>query len=93
MLGLDQQQLEWVTEHLGHSVNIHKNFYRVMSSTIEKAKVAKLLILADRGEVAKFHGKSLDDLNLEGKLILNLYIYFMYKIDSIKLNKNGHNKC
>lgn len=59
-------ELGWIAKHLGHSINIHKNHYQVMTSTIEKAKIAKLLILADRGEVAKYSGKTLDDIEIDG---------------------------
>ena len=38
VLDLSEREMEWLAEHLGHSVDIHKTFYRVMSTTTEKAK-------------------------------------------------------
>ena len=64
-LDLSEREMEWLAEHLGHSVDIHKTFYRVMSTTIEKAKTAKLVLLADAGEIDKYSGKTSDELNFE----------------------------
>ena len=46
-------------------MDIHKTFYQVMSTTIEKAKIAKLLLPANAGEIDKYSGKMLDELNFE----------------------------
>ena len=67
VLSLDTSQMEWVADHLGHSMDVEKTFYRIASSTIEWAKIAKLLILADVGKLDNFKGKTLDDLDFEGK--------------------------
>ena len=34
VLDLSEREMESLAEHLGHSVDIHKTFYRVMSTTI-----------------------------------------------------------
>ena len=47
---------------MGHQLNIHRQFYQVMSSTIERVKIAKLLVMADSGVVP--HGKHLNDLEI-----------------------------
>ena len=60
--------MEWVADHLGHTLDVEKTYYRLMSSTIEKAKVAKLLILADEGRVEDFKGKNLDEIQFDGRL-------------------------
>ncbi|XP_038047636.1 uncharacterized protein LOC119721741 [Patiria miniata] len=65
ILSLQPHQLEWVASHLGHSVNIHKDFYRVQDSTIELCKVSKLLMAIDAGDVGQWAGKSLDDIQVE----------------------------
>ena len=55
---------------MGHSLNIHRNFYRLHDSIIEMAKVSRLLMAVDNGQVADFHGKSLDDISVNGKWII-----------------------
>lgn len=67
VLDLSSQQMEWVATHLGHSMDVERTYYRVMSNSIEKAKIAKLLLLADHGSIDKYHGKKLDDINFEGE--------------------------
>ncbi|KAJ8312096.1 hypothetical protein KUTeg_009469 [Tegillarca granosa] len=53
-------ELKWLANHMGHSLAIHKNFYRLQEQTLELAKVSKLLIATDDGQAHKFAGKSLD---------------------------------
>lgn len=67
VLSLDGTQMEWVADHLGHSFDVERTYYRVASSTIERAKIAKLLILADSGNIDGCKGKTLDELSFEGK--------------------------
>ena len=53
-----------------------------MSSSIEKAKIAKLLLLADQGAVDKYHGQKLDEINFEGeaKSHIGLPCFFINKL-------------
>ena len=59
--------MEWVADHLGHSLDVERTYYRIASSVIQKAKIAKLLILADQGKIDQCKGKTLDQLNFDGK--------------------------
>ena len=43
LLDMNNAELEWVTEHLGHTLDVHKTWYRQQASTVEMTKVAKLL--------------------------------------------------
>ena len=72
MLDLTTNEMEWVASHLGHTMDVEKTYYRMMSGAIEKAKIAKLLLLADSGSLDKFHGKKLSDLSFDGKISYNL---------------------
>ncbi|XP_070573897.1 uncharacterized protein [Ptychodera flava] len=65
VLNLNETQLHWLSDHLGHSLNVHKNFYRLQDSTVEMGKVAKLLLAVDKGKVGACAGKSLDDISFE----------------------------
>lgn len=66
IMHLKPGELEWLGQHLGHTVQIHKENYRLHDSTIEMAKISKLLIALDSGQVNKIQGKSLEQINLEG---------------------------
>lgn len=71
VLDLNPQEMEWVATHLGHTLNVERTYYRVMSSTLEKAKIAKLLMLSDSGSLDKYHGKKLDEIDFEGNWLLH----------------------
>ena len=69
VLSLQPHESEWIAGHLGHNVNIHKDFYRVQESTIELCKVAKLLMAIDAGEVGTWSGKTLSEIDIAGKSV------------------------
>ena len=66
IIHMEGNELEWLAAHLGHNINVHKKYYRLSDSTIELAKVSKLLLAIDEGNGAKFVGKTLDEITLEG---------------------------
>jgi hypothetical protein len=63
---LTTQEMEWVCDHLGHNINVHRTHYRAMSDSIERIKIAKLLLAQDLGVVGENHGKDLDSITFEG---------------------------
>ncbi len=66
-LDLSDAQLDWVTNHLGHTMDVHKINYRLTSSDIERTQVAKMLLLQDHAQVGKFRDKTLAEIDLKGK--------------------------
>ena len=53
LMVLDKAELTWLTDHLGHSEEVHKQWYRQEPSTVELTKVARILIAKDKGESLK----------------------------------------
>jgi len=68
VMALTPNELEWLTGHLGHNTDVHKLFYRMHISTIELAKVSKLLIAVDEGKAHEFAGKSMEDIDIDDNL-------------------------
>ena len=66
LMDLTQTEIDWVSNHLGHSLNIHKFFYRQHTSAIEMAKVTRLLLQVEEGQAADYSGKTLDEIAVEG---------------------------
>ena len=66
VLSLKETEVDWLARHLGHDIQVHRDFYRLHESTIEIAKVSKLLLTVDQGETKKFAGKSLAEIDLNG---------------------------
>ena len=63
---LNQTELEWLCNHMGHSVDVHKQYYRMQDSAIELSKVSRLLLTVDSGNGHSLKGKSMDEIDLNG---------------------------
>lgn len=66
VLHLKREPFEWVLRHMGHTENVHREYYRQQTDLLEKTKVAKLLLLAESGTIQQFYGKTIDEIELEG---------------------------
>nr|XP_018897196.1 PREDICTED: uncharacterized protein LOC109030598 [Bemisia tabaci] len=64
-LNLPKNQMSWVTKHLGHNLDVHLTYYRQHETALEIAKVSKLLLAIDSGNLVQFKGKNLDDITLD----------------------------
>ena len=65
VLDLNGNELEWLANHMGHDLSVHKEYYRLQDHTLELAKISKLLLAIDKG-CANLVGKKLDDISLQG---------------------------
>lgn len=64
ILSLTNGELEQLANHLGHDVNVHKQYYRLPQEILFLAKVSKVLIAAENGQLAKYKGKSMEEMNV-----------------------------
>ena len=64
-MDLQQGELEWLSNHMGHELQIHREFHHLHESTVEIAKVGRLLMAVDAGELAKYKGKKFEDITLD----------------------------
>ena len=60
LLNMTNAELDWMTEHLGHTQDVHRQWYRREASTIEFTKVAKLLTAKDNN--VTFKNKKMTDI-------------------------------
>ena len=63
---LDETNLRWLADHLGHDLSVHREYYRLRDSTIELAKVSRLLLAMDEGNAKDFAGKKLSEIDVKG---------------------------
>lgn len=70
VVDLSPVETESLSDYMGHSLNIHKNFYRLHDSVIELAKVSRVLMAVDITEIAKYQGQRLEDMNIKGTVLL-----------------------
>ena len=78
IMNLQDNELDILANFLGHDVRTHRQYYRLPESTIQVAKVSKVLLKIERGELKGLAGKSLEDVQLdpsEGKYCLNVLFY------------------
>ncbi|PAA93368.1 hypothetical protein BOX15_Mlig000236g2 [Macrostomum lignano] len=64
ILEMRENELGWLSNHLGHSLNVHHNFYRLHENTIELAKVGKLLLAIEAGRFDQLKGKTIEEIDV-----------------------------
>ncbi len=52
-----------VLNHMGHTWDVHRDYYRHYSSVIERLDVSKLLLIQDLDRVAEFRKQGLDTID------------------------------
>ncbi|MED6245114.1 hypothetical protein ATANTOWER_031603, partial [Ataeniobius toweri] len=64
VLNLKKNEMDQLATFLGHDIRIHREFYRLPESTLQLAKVSKLLIAMEKGKLSDLQGKGLDDIDI-----------------------------
>ena len=64
LLCLKENELDLVAGHMGHDVRIHREFYRLPESSLQLAKVSKILVMMEKGLAGAYKGKSLDEIDI-----------------------------
>ena len=62
---LSQQEMQWVCDHLGHTLDVHRIHYRSTSEVIERLHIA-ILLCQENPHIVKYQGKKLVEIPLEG---------------------------
>ena len=70
VVNLKDNELDVIANFLGHDIKTHREYYRLPESTVQVAKVSKLLLSVEKGNYLNIKGKSLDEIDVEdeGKL-------------------------
>ena len=66
IVDLSETELRWLADHLGHNIDIHREYYRLHDSTVELSKVSRLLLTIDEGKASSLSGKCLSEITIEG---------------------------
>jgi len=67
---LSPQEQQWLVNHLGHSLDVHKIHYRQTSGIIERVDIAKLMLMQEFNVAGKYAGKKLENIDLTGKALI-----------------------
>jgi hypothetical protein len=83
IMNLQDNELDILAKFLGHDVRTHRHYYRLPESCLQVAKVSKVLLKMERGELAGLAGKSLQEIQLdpnEGKVYKDAYPVILLKM-------------
>ena len=65
VLSLRSDELDLLAGFMGHDIRVHRDFYRLPSSTLQVAKISKLLLAVESGKITSLMGKNLDDIKVD----------------------------
>ena len=82
IVDVNSSELDWLARHMGHNISVHREYYRLHDSTLELAKVGKVLLAVDEGNSLKWLGRNLDQIQLDGKLLKNFLKAFLLQNDT-----------
>ncbi|XP_026030861.1 uncharacterized protein LOC113026373 isoform X2 [Astatotilapia calliptera] len=71
VLNLKNNELDQVADFLGHDIRVHREFYRLPVPTTQLAKISKLLLTLEKGQLSQIQGKSLDEIKIEDEIALS----------------------
>lgn len=66
---MEQNELEQLATFMGHTGKTHAEFYRLPDDIYQTAKVSKLLLLSKEGELERFKGKRLEEIDIDVNVI------------------------
>ncbi|XP_070538112.1 uncharacterized protein [Ptychodera flava] len=65
VLNLKENEQDIIAGFMGHNLQIHREYYRLPEQTLQVAKVGRLLIALEKGNIAEFRGKPLEDIEVD----------------------------
>ena len=65
VLDLRDNELDVVAQFLGHDIRVHREYYRLPESTVQTAKVSKILLALDQGALSSQSGKTICDMDVD----------------------------
>jgi len=66
--------MDQLANFLGHDIRVHREFYRLPESTLQLAKVSKLLMAMEKGKLSDVKGKGLKTLKFTPMVRFSLKI-------------------
>ena len=65
---------------MGHTMDVHKAYYRATSGMIERMEIAKLMLIQERNKVGRFAGRDLSKVTFDGMFLFCFFVFvFVYK--------------
>lgn len=81
VLNLTDTEMDQLANFLGHDIRIHREFCPLPEKTLQLAKISKVLMALEKGRLAEFHGKNLDEIGIDPDGVL--FFFFFLCLPSI----------
>jgi len=65
IMQLSEGSQDMLADFMGHSIRVHREFYRLPLDVLHKAKIAKVLLAINSGSVQGMKGKSLEEIEVD----------------------------
>ncbi|XP_044765392.1 uncharacterized protein LOC123321723 [Coccinella septempunctata] len=65
LFSLNETEVDQLVTFMGHTIGVHKNSYRLPDDIHQTAKISKLLLLLEGGNLQEFKGKTLDEIGID----------------------------
>ncbi|KAJ1521805.1 hypothetical protein ONE63_003440 [Megalurothrips usitatus] len=65
LLNLRENELDAVAAYMGHDIRVHRQYYRLQEDTMQLAKVSKLLLAMEGGDIKRLKGCNLDNIQVD----------------------------
>jgi hypothetical protein len=63
---LNSQQQQYLANHLGHTMEVHKIHYQQTAGLIENIDMAKIMLMEELNITSKYAGMKLEEIQLLG---------------------------
>ena len=73
-MGLEDQQLRWLVNHMGHTEKVHLQNYRSTSGLIERLDIAKIMLLQEKMLMGNLLASNLTTSGLKVR-VYNIHVY------------------
>lgn len=65
ILNLKDNEMDNLADFLGHDIRVHREYYRLPEGTLQLAKISKVLMAMERGQLSDFKGRNLDEIIID----------------------------
>lgn len=65
ILNLRENEIDSLAQFMGHDIRVHREYYRLADETMQLAKISKVLLNMEKGNVAQMKGKNFDEIDID----------------------------
>jgi len=63
---MHDNEKEWLSEHLGHTLQVHQSHYGLQGPIVEVSHLSQLLLAIESGHSSEYVGKTLSEITVSG---------------------------